>query len=264
MWATASQASTTSARQAGALGADDAACPCSGPAQRLARARRPARPAAPGSCATLADARDRHCEDRAHRRAHRLGAERVGGAGPERDRRGAEGQRAAQHRADVAGVARRPTARRRAARLTRAPALLEDAEHAGARAEAPRRRRAARPRRRRRRAARRPPASRPAAAAASRSSPSATKRRSRRRWSRRSSLSFSLWGLVITVGVGTKRAPILRGAAPGRLVRVGCGTRRPTPRGRRRQIGGRSRGRARRCRPAPCGRARSRPASGRG
>ena len=60
-------------------------------------------------------------------------------------------------------------------------------------------------------------------------------------------------------GHGTKRAPLRwRGAREAAGVVGGSG--RPTPRGRSRQIGGRSRGRARRCRPAPCGRARCRPA----
>ncbi len=141
-----------------------------------------------------------------------------------------------------------------------------------------------------------------AAAAASRSSPSATKRplrvRSRRRCRRRSSCRRGFWGEVMVViwmwldvlsllgmerslhGVlveagwrcGTKKAPSLwetlrvpigqRGAREAGYV-GGLEIRRPTPRGRPRQNVGTRRRRARRCPPAPCGRARPRPARGR-
>ena len=192
------------------------------PAQRLARARRRARPAAPGSSPTLADARDRHGEDRAHRRAHGLGAEGVGAAGPERD------QAAPKASALRSTVPTLPGSR---------DAPQRDAERPGrARPSAARRRRArACPSRgpRRRRAAsaststpgaqlvdRRP--ARPAAAAASRSSPSATKR----------PLAAALEPAdlleLVVVGAGdhgralTKKGADPEGAAPGRLVSVGC------------------------------------------
>ena len=118
--------------------------------------------------------------------------------GAERDRGGAEGQRAAQHVPTLPG-SRTPHSATHSGPVDGAPALLEDAERARARAQA-------------RDAveqlgldvdagAQLVDAGQPAcAAAASRSSPSATKRRSRRRWSRRTSLSFGLWGLVITLG----------------------------------------------------------------
>ena len=58
-----------------------------------------------------------------------------------------------------------------------------------------------------------------------------------------------------------QKGAVLEEAAPVRLWSVGSSRqRRPTPRGRHRQIGGRSRGRARRCRRGPCGPARCRPA----
>ncbi len=58
-----------------------------------------------GQLADVAHVRERDGEDRAHARAHGLRRVGIGAAGPERDARGAEGQRRAQHRADVAGVA---------------------------------------------------------------------------------------------------------------------------------------------------------------
>ena len=62
------------------------------------------------------DARERHREDRAHARAHRLRRVRVGAAGPERHARGAE------RRAPSAAPCRRcPGRRRRAGRRTAAP-----------------------------------------------------------------------------------------------------------------------------------------------
>ena len=192
-----------------------------------AAARRRAATSATRGAGQLRDARharDRHGEDRAHRRAHRLGAERVGAvSGPSATRRGAEGQRAAQHRRRRCPGRATPHSATHSGPAGARPALLVDAERARARAQ------------RRdaveqlgldvdaRRAARRPPASPRRAAAASRSSPSATKRRSRRRWSRRTSLSLSLWGLVIIVGRLNKKGADPEGAAPGRLVRVGCG-----------------------------------------
>ena len=117
----------------GPLGPDDQRS-LQRPAQRLAGAghqRDPGR----GQLRHAAHARDGDLEDRAHRGAYRLGAEGIGRLGPQRDRRGAEGQRAAQHRADVAGVAHAP--QRHAQRAAdRAPTLLEDAQRAGARAQA--------------------------------------------------------------------------------------------------------------------------------
>jgi hypothetical protein len=83
----------------------------------------------------LAHPRDGHLEDRPHRGAHRLGAERVGGVGTQRHRGRAEGPRAAQHGADVAGIAHAPQGHAQRS-ADGAPALLEHAERAGARAQA--------------------------------------------------------------------------------------------------------------------------------
>ena len=150
--------------------------------------------------------RDRDGEDRAHRRAHGLVAERVGAARAERDRRGAERQRPS------AGSCRRCRGRATPCRYTHSgpsgarPARLVDADRARARPE-PRdgvQQRlldllAVQPAAGRAQHVRRRPAR--ASAAATRSSPSATKRprasRSRRRASLRISLSLSLWVLVM-------------------------------------------------------------------
>ena len=61
-----------------------------------------------------------------------------------------------------------------------------------------------------------------------------------------------------------KRAPLRMEGRPEKARRCAGVARPPRPRGRARRIGGRSRGRARRCRPGPCGPARRRPAAGRG
>ena len=172
--------------------------------------------ARPAARASAVDARERDGEDRAHARAHRLRAVGVGAAGPERDARGAEGLRGAQHRADVAGVADAVQVHAQRPR-GRAPALLVDADHARARAErgdARERRRARRrgsprapspvpaqrgsPRRGARPGAPRPPRSR--------SSPSATKRPLRAR----SRLPCS------------RRRAFRRGSAGRRCGHVGC------------------------------------------
>ena len=160
MWATASQAPSDRGRQARRARRRPRACPRAGRAARRRR-RRPARSAAPGSSLERLHAGDGHGEDRAHRRPHGLGRERVGAAGAERDARRPEGQRAAHHGADVAGVAHAPQRNaQRAGRLR--PALLEDARARACPSPAPRRRAAAPPPRRRRRAARTPaPSPRP-------------------------------------------------------------------------------------------------------
>ena len=217
----------TSGRQPFALGADHErhVAACSSSASGAARRAPPARPCGPGSSSTLDDAHDRHGEDRAHRGAHRLGAVRIRRARAERDAAGAERERRAQHRADVARVvdapqrdAHRPGRRRR-------PALRVDGERARARAELgdllaagaarpPPPRAPSRPR-----TAAAPAASPPRAAASIRSSPSATNVRVLSRHLRpaslRTCLSCSLWGLVMGMcGRETKRAPVLsrRGA----------------------------------------------------
>ena len=121
MWAVSSHAASTSARQPLALGADHQRHRPRRRARRAAGRRAPpARPCGRAAPPTSRHAHDRHGEDRAHRRAHRLGAVRVGGAGPERDAAGAERERRAQHRADVARVVDAP--QRDAHRARRAPA----------------------------------------------------------------------------------------------------------------------------------------------
>ena len=234
--------------------------------QRDALARH--EPDAPaGQLGDLAHARERDGEQRAHRRPHGLVAVGIGRARAERDAAGPERERGAQHRADVAGVvdapqrdAQRPDRRGR-------PALAVDRERARARAElgdlgqqrlgdllarepgarppraAPT---AASPRPRRRRAGPRPrPRTRPACRATC--APPACGSRVR----------VSLCGLVIIGSVEKKGArPV--GGAPG--ASVSSALRPRTPRGRSGQSVGRSRHRARRCRPGPCGPARCRPA----
>ena len=78
--------------------------------------------------------RDRHREDRPHARPHRLGPVGVGAAGAQRDAGRSERERAAQHGADVAGVADAPQGDAQRARRRR-PALLVDRERARARAQ---------------------------------------------------------------------------------------------------------------------------------
>ena len=194
----------------------------------------------------------------------------------------------AQHRADVAGVARRRAGRRTAARRGAAPALLVDADHARARAE----RRDARERRAaRHRGSSSPPSPQPAQPVAlerrgarrarrprsgPRPRPGSVPLRSRsrlvcrrRRAFRRGFCGDAMWvigsvGASGDLAVGTQkgRRPVRSGAREARRCRL-PGLRQPTPRGRPRQNVGTCRRRARRCRRAPCGRARRRPATGR-
>ena len=194
---------------------------------RRAACRRPAPPrTSPGArdqrghrprqLAHAIDPRDRHGEDRAHRRAYGLGAERVGASRAQRDTRGAERQRPAEDRPDIARVTDAPQRHAQRACGHVGPALLIDADRAGARAEArdlpedlgidlgPGHPLPA--------ATKTSTAGQPAvSAAATRSSPSATKRvlrsRTSRRVSLRSSLSFVLWWLVIMALAERKRAP---------------------------------------------------------
>ena len=133
------------------------------------RARR-ARSCGRGSSSAVAHARDRHVEQRAHRRPHGLRPVRVGGARPERDAARAERQRAAQRGADVAGVVDAPQRQAQRPDRRRRPALRVHADRARARPELarPGRAGAARPPRRRARTPRRP---------AARSAPSRPRRR---------------------------------------------------------------------------------------
>ena len=183
MWATRSQAATTSAGRpsrsaptTSVIVALRRARTAARPRRRRARSARRAASSTPGARATGTR------EDRAHRRAHGLRAERVGAARPERDRGRAERERRAQDRADVARIARRRAGRRTAGR--RAPPSAPRRRRACAmpepspptRVEQRRLDLARRPGRCPRRRAGRPAASPPRAAAATRSSPSATKR----------------------------------------------------------------------------------------
>ena len=151
-------------------------------------------------------------------------AVRVGGARAERDAAGAERERRAQHRADVAGVVHAPQRDAHRPGRRRRPALRVDRERARARAELGdllqqvRRDLLARRAPSRPRTAAAPAASPPRAAASIRSSPSATNVRVLSRHLRpaslRTCLSCSLWGLVIGIG-RKKRRPSCRGGAPG-------------------------------------------------
>ena len=234
-------------------------------------------------------ARERHGEDRAHARAHRLRRVRVRAAGPERDAGGAERVRGAQHRADVAGVAdavqvhaqrtrraRPSAARRRRSRACPSRARRPRRSARGldvVRSRAPPRPRAGEAVALERRGARR------AAAAATRSSPSAGEAcrcasRSRLVCRRRSGLQARVLcggdgchrvGVVgDVVSWANKKGAVLvrsgaREAVSCRLPVPGSGSRRLA--GDARQNVGRCRRRARRCRRASCGRARRRPAA---
>ena len=271
MWQISSHCGEHRVGQPLALGADHerdrrrASSSASGTPSRGTSADAPA-----GQLRDRAHARERDREQRAHRRPHRLVAVRIGRARAERDAAGAERERRAQHRADVAGIvdapqrdAQRPGRRGR-------PALAVDGERARARAElgdlAPAAARAtSSPASPEPSATSRTDGCQPAASAASsRSSPSATNSPSLSRHLRpaslRISLRVSLCGLVI-MGLGQKKGARPVGGAPG--ASVSSALRPRTPRGRSGQIVGTSRHRARRCRPGPCGRARCRPASGR-
>ena len=243
--------------------------------QRLASARASSATTLPGSSSMRTPRAPAAPEDGAHARPHGLRPERVRAAGSERDARSRRRPaRSAARRRRCRGR-RRPRGRRTADR--RAPT------------SAPRRRRApASPSRARRRAPGSP--ARPRCPASPLSA--ATKRSTRRP-------AGVLRGRQQVLALGDEAPGVLAPAAPRQaadlleLLVVGARDRssscpetkkgallverrpvkrsvgsaarrqRPTPHGRRRQIGGTSRGRARRCRPAPCGRARCRPASGR-
>ncbi len=279
------------ARQPVALGADEQrqrragatlACSAVGDrAQRLGRVGAQRDPLA-RQLGDVVHARDRDGEDRAHARAHGLRRVHVGAARAERDARGAERVRRAQDRADVARVAdavqvdaQRPG--------RRAPGLLVDGDHARARAE----RRGALQRRRVDVVEARLAEPRACQAVAldgvaagrarggdevlalDREAPAA-----RALAPRREALEV-LQSLVVARGYvchrelvvwswHKKSAVLVRNDAreavePMSVARV----RQPTPRGRSRQNVGTCRRRGRRCRRAPCGRARRRRARGR-
>ena len=237
---------------------------------RVLRARRAARPARATSATVRAgqvlDARRRAPRARRRWRPSRPAPpwRRTGRRcpGPTATLAGPEGERRAQHRADVARDRRRPTAPRTRARPPRAPS-------------AGRRRRArACPSR----AAR--PASRCGATSTpSRSSSDGAQPAALGRLDQVLALGDELARLVapapageladlaeaVVVGAGDHAGrrnkkgarPIRRGARVGQCRSA---VRPSTPRGRPRQIGGTCRRRARRCRPGPCGRSRCRPA----
>ncbi len=257
----------------------------------------------PGSSLSVADARELDAEDRAHARAHGLRPVRVGAAGAERDARGAERLRGAQHRADVAGVADAVQVHAQRPRGG-APALLVDGEHARAGAE----RGHARERgaldvvevRRRRGPSRRGGSPRAPGARRARRRRSGPRLRPgtcrcarARAWCAGGARPSG--GGCVGMRSGSCRCPVRRwrlvfaaawccllrcppaqqkGRRPFQERRPGgclsvcrvpgwAGVRQPTPRGRPRQNVGTCRRRARRCRRAPCGRARCRRATGR-
>ena len=153
MWATCSHALTTSAGRPVALGADEQRHDLSGGEpgghglQRLARAG-DERDALSRQLARVTHARERDGEDRAHARPHGLGRVGIRAVRPERHAGGAEGNRAAQHSADVAGVARRRADTRTAGPPARRTSAARRRRSRACPSRAPRRPRAPRARRR--------------------------------------------------------------------------------------------------------------------
>ncbi len=232
-------------------------------ARRRGRRGRSARRAAPRASATRATGTEKIAPMLARTALGPYGSAQPG---PERDRRGAEGERRAQDGADVARVADAPQRDAAAGRSGLGPALLVDRRRARARPErrdarehlgldvlaGPIRRSSSAPSRRRRprRAGPRP------RRRTARVAPALAARVCRRR----RSWSLGLWWLVIT-GLERKRAPSRGKRRPeSAVVLVGLRRPPPPPRGRARRIAGRSPGRGRRCRRGSCGRARPRPA----
>ena len=187
--------------------------------------------------------------------------------GPERDAAGPEGERGAQHRPDVAGVVDAPQRHAQRAGGRGRPALAVDRERARAGAELG--------------DLRQQRLGDLLALEAGAGGDEAHRRlpaRGRGGVEQVLALGHELTQLVaplaareladlgegLVVGAGDhrvsveKKAPVLFGGAPG--ASVSSALRPRTPRGRSGQSVGRSRHRARRCRPGPCGPARCRPA----
>ena len=179
------------------------------------------RDAPPGQLVDPAHAHHRHREDRPHRGPHRLVPVGIGAPRPERDARGAERVRRAQHGPDVARVAHAPQRDAQRPGGLAGPALRVDGQRPRARARAARRSPAAAaptssPSSPEPAATSRIDAAQPAASAAAiRSSPSATNSpilsRHLRPASLRTWVRLSLWGLVIT-GEKNGRRSVWRGA----------------------------------------------------
>ncbi len=267
--------------------------------RRPRRARRPARAALggvgdqrdalAGQRRDVLHARERDREDRAHARAHGLRRVRVGAAAARARRTSAPNAlRRAQRSCRRCPGRRRRAGTRTAARAGARPALLVDADHARARAErrdalsasrvdvvkallaepssprgdSPRPRRA-RPRAPRARGPRpRPRSARCARARARVAQPLEVLQPWVCGW--RCMWCHSMRSSVADLAVVAqkKRRPFRNDAREAKPMSI-AGVRQPTPRGRPRQNVGTCRRRARRCRRAPCGRARRRPASGR-